>query len=264
MAAALAADEPIWRIAAEKINATVGAVLCVFVFLYYVDVACVILPWLSYSVPGTLHLMLLTATTGLALFCYFKCMVVNPGRVPPGWQPDTEPQAAPVQEVKKKDGAPRYCKKCNHYKPPRSHHCRVCNRCVLRMDHHCPWVNNCIGHANYRSFFLLLVYCSMALLHTSWLLISHVVHIVRSARMASVVRVGPKATPVALEAGTSQHLLLHIGLQALAIAVALPTSIAVVSLLTWHVRMVATNKTTIEHAEVSLSLGASVYLCTNS
>jgi hypothetical protein len=102
------------------------------------------------------------------------------------------------------DGAPRFCKKCSHYKPPRSHHCRVCDRCVLRMDHHCepqqlagagcragmcvvraqatgravqhtracplaaggaaagPWVNNCIGHANYLSFFQLLV-CECAL-----------------------------------------------------------------------------------------------------
>jgi ribosomal protein L40E len=53
-------------------------------------------------------------------------------RVPPGWQPDAEQQAA-VQEVKKSDGSARYCKKCNEHKPPRSHHCRVCERCVLRM-----------------------------------------------------------------------------------------------------------------------------------
>lgn len=38
------------------------------------------------------------------------------------------------------DGAPRFCNKCGHYKPPRSHHCRVCKRCVLRMDHHCEWL----------------------------------------------------------------------------------------------------------------------------
>lgn len=55
------------------------------------------------------------------------------------------------------DGAPRFCKKCSHYKPPRSHHCRMCDRCVLRMDHHCPWVNNCIGHCNYKPFFGLLI-----------------------------------------------------------------------------------------------------------
>jgi hypothetical protein len=35
--------------------------------------------------------------------------------------------------------------------------------------------------------------------------------------------------------------------------VALPTTIAVVMLLVWHIRMVAGNKTTIEHAEVRLS-----------
>jgi hypothetical protein len=43
-------------------------------------------------------------------------------------------------------------------------------------------------------------------------------------------------------------------LQTFAFAVALPTTIAVVMLLVWHVRMVSSNKTTIEHAEVSAAV----------
>jgi len=31
-------------------------------------------------------------------------------------------------------------------------------RCVLRYDHFCPWADNIIGHYNYRSFILLLIY----------------------------------------------------------------------------------------------------------
>lgn len=42
----------------------------------------------------------------------------------------------------------RKCKKCNSFKPPKSHHCSTCGRCVARMDHHCPWVNNCVGYYN--------------------------------------------------------------------------------------------------------------------
>ncbi|WIA37645.1 hypothetical protein OEZ86_014546 [Tetradesmus obliquus] len=232
----------------QRFTATVCSVLLVFVFLYYVDVAYVILPWYSFTVPGMLHLMLLSASTSLALRCYFLCMFTDPGRVPPGWQPDAEQQAA-VQEVKKSDGGARYCKKCNQYKPPRSHHCRVCERCVLRMDHHCPWVNNCIGHANYRSFFLLLVYCSAALIHSTLLLLGHALHLVSSSANSRVVRVGPRATPHTFEEDPDSHVLWHIGLQTFAFAVALPTTIAVVMLLVWHIRMVAANKTTIEHAE---------------
>jgi len=43
-------------------------------------------------------------------------------------------------------------------------------------------------------------------------------------------------------------------LQMFAAAIALPTSIAVLMLLVWHIRMVAQNKTTIEHAEVRQQL----------
>lgn len=56
--------------------------------------------------------------------------------------------------------------------------------------------------------------------------------------------------------GPRMHTHLHtlmrapVCVQTFAVTVALPTTIAVVMLLAWHIRMVASNKTTIEHAEV--------------
>ncbi len=35
---------------------------------------------------------------------------------------------------------PRYCRKCQAWKPPRAHHDSMTGRCVLRMDHYCMWV----------------------------------------------------------------------------------------------------------------------------
>lgn len=56
------------------------------------------------------------------------------------------------------NGAIRWCDKCKHVKPDRTHHCSVCGDCILKMDHHCPWVNNCISFTNYKFFLLFLVY----------------------------------------------------------------------------------------------------------
>lgn len=47
------------------------------------------------------------------------------------------------------DGGWRYCRKCENFKPDRSHHCSMCGRCVLRMDHHCVFINNCVGFMKY-------------------------------------------------------------------------------------------------------------------
>lgn len=50
----------------------------------------------------------------------------------------------------------KYCKICNIYSPPRSHHCNVCDNCVEKFDHHCPWIGQCIGLRNYRLYIILL------------------------------------------------------------------------------------------------------------
>ncbi|KAI4871333.1 hypothetical protein NFI96_003130 [Prochilodus magdalenae] len=55
-------------------------------------------------------------------------------------------------------GAIRYCDLCQLIKPDRCHHCSTCDQCVLKMDHHCPWVNNCVGFSNYKFFVLFLGY----------------------------------------------------------------------------------------------------------
>jgi DHHC palmitoyltransferase len=70
-------------------------------------------------------------------------------------QHDDDPSAASnsfkyyhLVEERTHDGGWRYCRKCNHMKPDRSHHCSVCGVCVLRMDHHCVFVATCWCRAN--------------------------------------------------------------------------------------------------------------------
>ncbi|SMN18916.1 similar to Saccharomyces cerevisiae YOL003C PFA4 Palmitoyltransferase with autoacylation activity [Maudiozyma saulgeensis] len=52
----------------------------------------------------------------------------------------------------------KFCKKCESWKPERSHHCKTCNQCVLMMDHHCPWTMNCVGYYNYPHFLRFLLW----------------------------------------------------------------------------------------------------------
>lgn len=93
----------------RRVNATVILVLCVFCYLYYVSVFCVVgdvkdltaqhvpfrcaaaqtcavcwplqaVPWLSFSVPGLMNVGVLTLTAGLSLYCYMFCVVLDAGR----------------------------------------------------------------------------------------------------------------------------------------------------------------------------------------
>lgn len=62
-----------------------------------------------------------------------------------------------VIEKKRHGDGPRFCKKCNVFKPPRSHHCSTCKKCILKMDHHCPWIANCVGFFNHGHFIRFLI-----------------------------------------------------------------------------------------------------------
>ena len=61
-------------------NCTVAGVVMLHLYVYLTVVFCVIVPWLSWSVPGLLNLGIFSANTGTALLCFLACVVADPGR----------------------------------------------------------------------------------------------------------------------------------------------------------------------------------------
>ncbi|KAJ3567336.1 hypothetical protein NP233_g6433 [Leucocoprinus birnbaumii] len=139
----------------------VNFVLCLICFIAYSSQIFIIWPWYGSEISVELLTLLVPFNlfVGLLLWNYYLCVNTDPGTVPDGWRPDTHSDGF---EVKKLTGTPRYCRMCEKYKPPRSHHCRQCNRCVLRMDHHCPWINNCVGHFNHGHFIRFLFFVDIS------------------------------------------------------------------------------------------------------
>ncbi|KAF5352496.1 hypothetical protein D9756_005887 [Leucocoprinus leucothites] len=139
----------------------VNFVLCLICFIAYSSQIFIIWPWYGNETSVELLTLLVPFNffVGLLLWNYYLCVNTDPGTVPDAWRPDTHLDG---YEVKKLTGAPRYCRMCQRYKPPRSHHCRQCNRCVLRMDHHCPWINNCVGHFNHGHFIRFLFFVDIS------------------------------------------------------------------------------------------------------
>ncbi|KAI0323012.1 zf-DHHC-domain-containing protein [Amylostereum chailletii] len=139
----------------------VGLTVSLITFIAYSVQIFVIWPWYgrALSIPLLTLLVPFNVLVGLLFWNYWLCVVTDPGHVPVNWAPDVRSHDG--YEVKRTGGL-RFCRTCNRYKPPRSHHCKECKRCVLRMDHHCPWVNNCVGHYNYGHFIRFLFYVDVA------------------------------------------------------------------------------------------------------
>ncbi|KAI5997945.1 palmitoyltransferase PFA4 [Pisolithus albus] len=151
-----------------------------FLILFPVLTSQIFIVWPWYGRTWTVDLIYLllpfNVVSVMLLWNYYLCIFTDPGGVPDGWvtchatcssgtrlTAHQEPDIGSDEgyEVKKHNGGPRFCRTCERYKPPRSHHCRQCNRCILRMDHHCPWVNNCIGYFNYGHFIRFLFYVDL-------------------------------------------------------------------------------------------------------
>ncbi|KAJ7961397.1 S-acyltransferase [Quillaja saponaria] len=223
----------------------VTAVVLSIAYIYISSVFIFIDRWFGLMTsPGIMNAVVFTAVALMCIFNYAFAISRDPGRVPSTYMPDVEDTGNPMHEIKRKGGDLRYCQKCSHYKPPRAHHCRVCKRCVLRMDHHCIWINNCVGHANYKVFFVFVVYAVIACIYSLVLLLGSLTN----DQVKEEDQSGGNLRTVYVISG----LLL------------VPLSVALSVLLGWHIYLTLQNKTTIEYHEGVRALwlaekGGSVY-----
>ena len=109
------------------------------IFITYVSVMYVVVyPNYEYhfhTLLGNIDFVFKNFLLFMVIFSYRNIVTTGPGRIPPGWAPkgfnDEElEEARQVNEKRRKFYEPhiiRYCKKCQAFKPPRSHHCRECN-----------------------------------------------------------------------------------------------------------------------------------------
>nr|GLL24283.1 probable protein S-acyltransferase 16 [Ipomoea trifida]GMC81730.1 probable protein S-acyltransferase 16 [Ipomoea batatas] len=208
----------------------VTVVVSAIAFIYFSTVFVFIDRWFGLaSSPGMLNAAVFTALAILCVSNYRLAIYTDPGRVPASFLPDIEDPDNTIHEIKRKGGDLRYCQKCSLYKPPRAHHCRVCNRCVLRMDHHCVWMNNCVGHANYKVFFVFVVYAVIACLYSLVLLVGSL---------------ATESDEDEQQSGDSYRTVYIISGLLL-----VPLSLALTFFLGWHIYLILQNKTTIEYHE---------------
>ncbi|KMT11075.1 hypothetical protein BVRB_5g111630 isoform A [Beta vulgaris subsp. vulgaris] len=216
----------------KKCRVTLPVILVVsaICYIYFTTIFVFLDRWLGlFSSPGLMNAVVFTAIAAICVFNYVIAILRDPGRVPNPFIPDIEEAHNPIQEVKRKSGDLRFCQKCSHYKPPRAHHCRVCKRCVLRMDHHCIWINNCVGHANYKVFFIFVLYAVIACIYSAVLLLGSMV--------------SDTAQDEQQNEGSSRTVYV------ISCLLLFPLTIALGVLLGWHIYLTLRNKTTIEYYE---------------
>ncbi|KAI5682439.1 hypothetical protein M9H77_03667 [Catharanthus roseus] len=208
----------------------VSVVVAAILYIYFSTVFVFIDQWFGLGTsPGLLNAVVFTGLAIMSISTYALAILTDPGRIPASFAPDIENSDNTIHEIKRKSGDLRYCQKCSLYKPPRAHHCRVCNRCVLRMDHHCVWLNNCVGHANYKVFFIFVVYAVVSCIYSLVLLIGSLT----------------VDSPEDDQQDESSFRTIYV----LSGLLLVPLSMALTFFLCWHVYLILQNKTTIEYHE---------------
>ncbi|TFY50199.1 hypothetical protein EVG20_g11661, partial [Dentipellis fragilis] len=164
----------------------------------------------------------------------------DPGILPRGLDPDppypsTSPSdggaRAPLpRDLKVRAGIVRvkYCPTCHIYRPPRSSHCKMCDNCVDGCDHHCQWVNNCVGRRNYAYFF---VFVFSTFLTLCLVIVTSALHLYLLTRVDGV---------------GFRHALSEGAGSAVAFSLSIVVVWPVAALLSYHLRLLFLNITTIE------------------
>ncbi|KAI9491473.1 DHHC palmitoyltransferase-domain-containing protein [Zychaea mexicana] len=213
----------------------VGSVAILTTFVAYTSQIFVLWNFLGGATLSTLFILIPFNVCVVMIYINYSLVcLTDPGTVPGNWMPDPKDICI---EVKRSTHAPRYCKTCNNYKPPRTHHCSSCNRCVLKMDHHCPWINNCVGFANYGHFIRFIVYVLVSSIYLFTLL---------SCRLAQII------------SDMNSHNVLPSNVEAAFLSINLilaAAAIVTVGILSgYHVYCLTTNTTTIEGWEKGTAL----------
>ncbi|KAL0084362.1 DHHC palmitoyltransferase-domain-containing protein [Phycomyces blakesleeanus] len=119
------------------------------------------LTWAWVLVSATPNIIILHilffVTFSIAMACFYRCSVANPGFIENANSLDSIQETAVELADSHQLDIRHFCTTCMIKKPLRSKHCKVCNRCVARFDHHCPWIFNCIGLENHRVFMMFML-----------------------------------------------------------------------------------------------------------
>jgi len=186
------------------------------------------------------HLFITYTLTFLSLSSLIVCVARDPGPVTmpkPIGSSDADDDLDITAALMPSDDYShpgKWCRKCWAPKPDRTHHCNVCGRCVLKMDHHCPWLaSKCIGHRTYPAFVHFLACITLLALYIAVISISALFYAF--------------SNPLDVNEITPVHEL------GLAFAGLLFT-LVIGSFLGYHIYLILTNQTTLEHVTPFLLL----------
>ncbi|XP_076876433.1 palmitoyltransferase ZDHHC20-A isoform X2 [Brachyhypopomus gauderio] len=220
----------------------INLVVCWSYYAYVVELCIYTLS--SHTEEQVIYLIVFHVCFLMFMWSYWKTIIskpISPSKefcLPKAEKEQYEREEAPEaqQEILRKvardlpiytrtgSGAIRYCDPCQVIKPDRCHHCSTCDQCVLKMDHHCPWVNNCVGFSNYKFFVLFLAYSMLYCVFIA----------------ASVLQYFIKFWTNQLSETSAKFHVLFL------FFVAAMFFISILSLFTYHMWLVAKNRTTIE------------------
>lgn len=181
----------------------------------------------------TTHLFATYGLTFLIFSSLMVCVVRDPGpAIPKTVNDDASDDEVDLTEALMSEdwdhSAPgRWCRKCWAPKPERTHHCSTCGRCVLKMDHHCPWIGSkCVGHRTYPAFLHFLGSITLLALYIAVLSLSSLTFAFQH--------------PLSIDEVTPVH-------ELFLAAYGLIFAFVIGSFLCYHIYLVATNQTTLEH-----------------